>query len=59
MSAMSSAGAISENAEFTDTVEVTGYILSENFESFEKNLVNQSNGTVFAEKEFEKFLPIK
>lgn len=59
MSAMSSAGAISENAEFTDIVEVTGYILSENFESFEKNLVNQSNGTVFAEKEFEKFLPIK
>ena len=59
MSTMSSAGAISENADFTDVVEVTGYILSENFDAFCKNLVNQSNGTVFAEKLSEKFLPIK
>jgi len=59
MSVMSANGALAENSDFTDIVEITGYILSEKFDSFCKNLVNQTNGTVSAEKESEKFLAVK
>lgn len=59
LSAISGSGAVAENTDFTDIIEIAGCVLSEKYDSFCKNLVNLTNGAVNAEKGSEKMLPLK
>lgn len=58
-SAMASCGAVAENTDFTDVIEITGYVLLNEYEAFCNNIANQTNGAVNVEKTGKKFLPIK
>ena len=54
--ALAALGAVCEDTQFTDSVEISIRIAQENFEPFCKKIADLTNGTVFPDKTGEEFL---